>query len=237
MSGQALVFGLADPGRAVVAACWRLGEEVGGLLWIEGESTAVQIEFQERGADLELSLKSPEASARMTFAPQLALESSAQQAWLGVVGVSEVAFERNGRERTLTCPAQVSRWSGDPLDGADLLRHVWLSLGEGDQLLCAARRPRGTAEHGEEETAAWRARRDHGAGAFEEALLSTQYDGEGRPTRIGLELWPEAEDELGPTRAAGVVIGGSQTEHTSAVLLDISCEGQKGIGSYLIWRR
>ncbi len=73
------------------------------------------------------------------------------------------------------------------------------------------------------------------ANPFGEALISTEYDAAGRPTRAGLELWP-VESDAPPGRAAGTRMGGVEEERTAAALLDAAVEGFRGIGSYLLWR-
>jgi hypothetical protein len=91
-------------------------------------------------------------------------------------------------------------------------------------------------EHGSEEIAGWLLDREGGFISFDETLLSTQYDKEGRHTRAGLELWPDG-DEAPPLRAAGTRIGGTGAEGgLAAALFRCSTEGSEGLGGYLIKR-
>src|SRR3989442_521947 len=65
----------------------------------------------------------------------------------------------------------------------------------------------GAEGHGEERIAAWRIDAEGQGSRYDEALISTQYDGEGRPTRVGLELWPGEDGP--PTRVACSLLGGA----------------------------
>jgi hypothetical protein len=225
---EALIWGFADLGRAVAGLAWRYGDDSAGVLMVEGEVSAAEVAF-ERDEELRLAWGDWFASAAFKPQTEFGLRSGAS----GRVGLAEVELGR----RALVCPAQISRVPGELLDDSELLRHLSAPPGEEGQLICSARRPLGVAEHGDEEVEAIRLGSEGEQEEFGEVLLSTQYDGDGSPTRIGLELWPREEGEVGPMRAAGVAIGATHSEHTSAVLLDVSCEGRKGIGSYLIWRR
>ena len=69
---------------------------------------------------------------------------------------------------------------------------------------------------------------------FEEAFLSTQYDVQGRPTRVGLELW--RGEDAPPTRIAASLLGGAETDGTWAGFLRCRADGVEGLGSYLLWR-
>jgi len=81
------------------------------------------------------------------------------------------------------------------VDGAGTFRHLAIEAADGSLILVVAQGPAGASGHGEEETAAWTLDPEGGATAFGEALLSTQYDVGGNPTRLGLELWPEGEEQ------------------------------------------
>ena len=72
-------------------------------------------------------------------------------------------------------------------------------------------------------------------------LVSTTFDGDGRQLHVGLELWPDAEEESYPFRAAGEVLCGT-TMDLGRLRLDAAFfawrgEGRAGIGRYDILRR
>ena len=95
-----------------------------------------------------------------------------------------------------------SPWRGeDEVDWerVEALRLVSAAFQDGRALAVAALRPRGAAGHDADSVA------HHLVEAGEpveltNALLSTEYDADGLPKRIGLELW--AEDESPPLRVA-----------------------------------
>jgi hypothetical protein len=67
-----------------------------------------------------------------------------------------------------------------------------------------------------------------------EALLSTEYDSNGMPRRIGIELWAEADSP--PTRLAGsrqgeVELGGDALRSELA-RMSYRLEGSGGVGTY-----
>jgi hypothetical protein len=225
---DALIWGFADLGRAAAGLAWRKGEESVGVLMIEGETSAAEVAVE---GERELRLDCGDRFVVAAFRPQS--ESELESGASAQVGVTEVELGR----RLLVCPAQISHVPERLLESSELLRHLAVPLGDDGELICTARRPGEVAEHGDERVEAVRFGPEQEREEFGEVLLSTQFDGGGRPTRIGLELWPRDEGELGPLRAAGVVIGGAESEHVLAALLETSSEGRTGIGSYLIWRR
>lgn len=97
-------------------------------------------------------------------------------------------------------------WKLSGTEGAAAMRSIWAS--SGDRLLVGfAARPRGAGDHAAEESGFASIRNDGSVDAYEEPLLSTEYDAAGAHTRATLELWSEAEgapaDRGAGTRAAG----------------------------------
>ena len=225
---DAFIWGFADLGRAAAGLAWRSGDESVGLLMVDGETSPAEVAVE---GERELRLDCRDRFVVAAFKPQD--ETELKSGVSAQVGVTEVELGR----RLLVCPAQISRLPGRLLEGSELLRHLVVPLGDDGELICTAQRPSEVAEHGGEQVDAVRFGPEQEREEFGEVLLSTQFDGGGSPTRIGLELWRRDEGELGPLRAAGVVTGGAEAAHVSAALLDTSSEGRTGIGSYLIWRR
>lgn len=123
-------------------------------------------------------------------------------------------------------------------DEIEAVRVVSARIDDGRLLAIAALRPAGAEGHGEEVTAG-----TVGDGeSFEqlhEALLSTEYGPDGRPRRIGLELYP-AEDSI-PIRVAGEAQA-IETADNGAVSrltagLRLRAGGAAGAGSLDILRR
>ncbi len=242
-AGSALVCGFADPAGAVAGLCWRLGGEVGGVLLADDAATPAGAELSDEDGGLKLKLSAGGASCQAALLPRPAPvdldgPDGSPVGISGAICAAGVEFEHEGNSRSLSCAGHLTRWQGDPLDDSDILRHLSVPLAEDGVVLVVARRPADAREHGEEQTGAWRLDEEGGGEAFAEALLSTQYDDEGRQTRAGLELWPAGgEHETLPLRAAGTKVDGGEANGVSAAFLNTSSEGRTGLGSYLIWRR
>jgi hypothetical protein len=75
--------------------------------------------------------------------------------------------------------------------------------------------------------------------AFEEALLSTEYDEMGVQRRATLELWIDPEEGR-PIRGGGTLISAVEVEmeglHTRIAFFRWSVEGREGLGHYEIAR-
>ncbi len=153
-----------------------------------------------------------------------------------------------GGQATAVAPDEVGdesdeRWSfdtpldSDPLEGAAIFRHIAVETADG-MIVCTATGEKGTRGHGDERTTAT-LRTGGEEIPFEESLISTQYDGDGNPTRLGLELWPEDADQssrAAATRVAGSLLGGAKSGEAWAGLFRCHTDGSEGLGSYLLWR-
>lgn len=140
-------------------------------------------------------------------------------------------------ERTieLDCPGVLhSREKGSA--EASLTRDLTVVLSDGGLICVAAVRDTAAGVHGDEETVA---AITHPGGyiEFEQALISTEYDGTGRQRRATLELWPES-DEIAALHGAGSVISGCTAKVGSArintALFRWSLDGHSGLGRYEI---
>jgi hypothetical protein len=80
------------------------------------------------------------------------------------------------------------------------LRVVCARFDDGRLLALAASRPADAAGHGEESIRAALVDPEGAVTELAEALLSTEYDSDGRPARIGLELY--ADEAAAPLRVA-----------------------------------
>jgi hypothetical protein len=93
--------------------------------------------------------------------------------------------------------------------------------------------------HGDEPLLAVLCDPDAAPVAFEEALLSTEYDEQGVQRRATLELWPDAEEGR-PVRGGGTLISAVEAEidglHTRIAFFRWSVEGREGLGHYEIAR-
>jgi hypothetical protein len=118
-------------------------------------------------------------------------------------------------------------------DELDAMRQVHALFDRDHCVLAVARRPVGSSGHGDELVVAhlWNEGRLH---PVENALLSTIYDGEGRPRRASMELWLPDEDF--PRRAFGTVAAGASLVldglDVHAAVFDWRMEGRDGAGLY-----
>ncbi len=240
MSGLGeLVCGFGDEVTALAGVAWHLGGSTGGVLCAEGSSAAAEAEIEDRGDSLRLTLTAGGTSAEIAFSPRARAASlpgaeGGRPSALLCTATARVAEGDAGGE--IECRGQITRWEGDPAEGAGILRHLSIPAAEGSLILVISRGP--GDDHASEATGAWLIDPERGASAFGESLLSTQYDASGGLTRAGLELWPAADSDAPPTRAAGTTVGAAAVGEgaISAALMRTSAEGSEGLGSYLLWR-
>ncbi|MDQ2700387.1 MAG: hypothetical protein M3Y23_03555 [Actinomycetota bacterium] len=123
--------------------------------------------------------------------------------------------------------------------GVDLQRDLTIILSDGGLICATSAAPEGASRHSQEEAVA---AISHPGGyvEFEEVLLSTEYDREGRQRRATLELWPVSE-EIAALHGAGSVITGCTARVGESVistaLFRWSLDGHLGMGRYEISRR
>ena len=130
-------------------------------------------------------------------------------------------------------------WALSGEEQARSLRALW-ARGEGKLLAMFALRDEGASDHGSETVGAVRISADGNVLAYEEPLLSTEYDAAGHQTRATLELWGGAEgaiaDRGGGKRVHGGTghIGNSKLE---AAAFGWSLGGVPATGAYEIYTR
>jgi hypothetical protein len=118
---------------------------------------------------------------------------------------------------------------------------AWFAPDEGAALL--SMRPRRAAGHADDAvTAAWF--EAGGAAPVHDPRLSTTYDEQGAPARVGLELWLRGDDDDDdnnqyPRRIAGEAVGASVSGalgdlELRAELLRCHSRGREGAGVYLL---
>jgi hypothetical protein len=242
-SGGAFVCGFSDLASGIAGVGWNFPTP-GGLLISDVQVEPADGELSRENGTATLRLSAGSAQAEATLVPRTGpIELQAAGGTAPPGGSLEAApcaatVRSKGIGGTLECFGHLSRWARNPLEGAGIFRHLVIEGAEGSLLVLTSRGGPGTVSHGDEDTSAWLIDAEGHASAFAEALLSTQYDDQGRHTRVGLELWPSAEEEAHPTRAAGTRIGGTEgaSRGVAAALFRCSTEGAEGLGSYLIWR-
>lgn len=135
------------------------------------------------------------------------------------------AGESGGR---LDCTGTLARTVGTPdWNRIALLRSLSATLEDGSLLAVAAARPEGAGGHGEEAATAVLLDPEGAVTRFDDPLVSTEYDPQGRPRRIGVELWGSDADGA-PLRGAGTLIGPA----ADVALLRFTLDGTPGTASY-----
>ena len=233
---SAFVLGFAEEAAQIAGLAWSLAGREGALVALGGElsepgSTASMssesVTVEATVGDRTVTVAAGTGSAHDLFAdPPPAGSPSA------ALGRADVRL--SGPDEQLTCAFNLTTWGGDPSGGAGLIRHLSIPAGDGAIVLIAAR-PAGAGDHAAELVSAWQLDPSEDPSPFVEALLSTQYDADGVPTRAGLELWPHDPDAPA-TRAAGARPLTRSSDGVTAALMHTSAEGIPGVGGYLIVR-
>jgi hypothetical protein len=155
----------------------------------------------------------------------------------GVSGSLELAWDRSAAE-SLAAAESPWRIEGE-LDwpATEGLRLVSAVFEDGRALALAALRPHGAPGHDRDSTA-YRLEESGEPVDLVDALLSTEYDADGLPRRIGIELWAEAESpplRVAADREGGVDVGGHGIRREVA-RMSFRLEGAGGTGTYELLR-
>ena len=229
-----LVCGFGDADAGLGALAWDLGEP-GSILLSRGQARPGTFAIEEGGDAAVLKLDAGGASLEATLSPRTA-EIPLRGGPTVTACLAEV--RPDGSPQTFECRGQICRWAVPPLEGAGTFRQIAVEPDEGAILVAVARGEPGARGHGEEETGGWLIRGED-ASAFEESLISTQYDAGGDPTRIGLELWPadtEKTSRAAATRVSGSLLGGAHSGGAWAGFFRCHTDGTEGLGTYLLSR-
>lgn len=118
-------------------------------------------------------------------------------------------------------------------------RSIGIVFSDGGLLALTAVRPTGSENHGDELLSAVLCDPDGAPLEVSEAMLSTEYGGDGVQRRATLELWVD-EEEGPPLRGAGTLISAARVRREGLVA-DIaffrwSVEGRDGLGHYEVVR-
>jgi hypothetical protein len=234
MSGF-FVCGFGDPAAGIGGLAWDLGEP-GAAILLEGAVLPATFAAEQGGSALTLELTAQETTVDATLSPRTAEIALGGEAGL-TSSVCEADVGRHGSSGSIQCAGQITRWGSDPLAGAGSFRHLAIDAGEQSLVVVEARGEPG-AEHGDERMTSSLIRGEDQA-PFEDSFVSTEYGGDGQPTRFGLELWPaEAEraSRAAAVRVAASPVGGVRIGEVWGGLFRCQTDGVLGMGSYLLWR-
>ena len=229
------VCGFGDPEAGVGGLAWDLGEPA-ALLLSDGEVRSATFALEEGGDAVTVEITAGEAILEATLSPRTAEIPLGDEGGL-TVAVCVADVSPRGGSRSFRCPGQISRWSADPLEGTGTARHLAVDAGEESLLVIESRGEPG-AGHADERVGAWLIRGEEDS-PFADTFISTQYDGQGAPTRFGLELWPEEAERASraaATRVTASSLGGITVGNAWAGLFQSHTDGSEGLGSYLLWR-
>lgn len=219
-SGAAVVFDHDD----VLAASAHAAAQLSG----GGEDASVSLELDGISMQLELARLGAPVSLQGERA------GSEELAVCRVIG----ELRRGAETQQIACLGVRSDAASeaDP-DEVSLTRSIAVAFGDGGILALRAARPRGSADHGDEEVVAVLAGPDREVTRIREPLLSTQYDDAGRHVRATLEMWPDGDAEPSPPlRAAGSIVCGTSLAVGEGQLhiafFRWSMNGRPGLGRY-----
>jgi hypothetical protein len=233
------LFSFTDPESGQYGSVALSGEQAAAVL--TGESGVVEIDggaatrkegilrVESDAGTLVLGLVAQTTALAFEVGESATLE-------LQSIGVSS-SFSGDAGEAGFEATGVGWALSGD--DTSRSLRALW-AISEGRLLAMFALREAGAGNHGSETVGAVRISTDGNVLAYDEPLLSTEYDAAGRQTRATLELWGGSEgavaDRGGGKRLAGGTghIGNSKLE---AAAFAWSIGGTPGAGAYEIYTR
>ena len=230
-----LICGFGDPAAGLAGLAWEVGEP-GGLLVSGGEARLASFSLEGGGDAAVLELTAGDARVEATLSPRTASLPLAGEVQGPELTVCETEVRSGGG--TVTCPGQIGRWAQDPTAGAAVFRQLVVEAADESLLAAVSTGHAGASGHGEESAAAWQLQGES-VTPFEEALISTQYDGGGEPSRFGLELWPqdaERATRAAAVRASGSLLGGVADGAIWAGAFRSHADGHEGLGTYLLWR-
>ncbi len=238
---SAIVCGFGDVAGGIGGLAWDFGEP-GAVLLSKDEALPASFAIEEGGDAATLELTAGDMTLEATLAPHTAevpLVDSDGHDPRGLRFTACAAEVRTaGGSRTSACSGYIARWNANPVEGASTFRQLAIERGGESFLIATAFGRPGSQGHGEELTSGWLLEGER-ATPFEEALISTQYDEGGEPTRLGLELWPEDADQTSraaATRVSGSSLGTVSSGATSAGIFSCHANGAEGFGSYVLWR-
>ncbi|HEY2056546.1 MAG TPA: hypothetical protein VGH14_21645 [Solirubrobacterales bacterium] len=123
--------------------------------------------------------------------------------------------------------------------GQVIRRSIGIVFDDGGLLSLSGTAPARSGGHGDEPLLAVLCDPDAAPIAFEEALLSTEYDEDGVQRRATLELWLDPEEGR-PIRGGGTLISAVEAVvdglETRIAFFRWSVEGREGLGHYEIAR-
>jgi hypothetical protein len=237
-----LTVAFADPDSGTWGIAWGAEQPILALALDGGQPLVAGAEIEAGGASAPWRISTEDGELSVTAAGPSADEPD------GALAGFDQLCRVHGRiaERELDCLGRLGA-RREPIDPRKFqsLQDVsaWFSADDGVALVSA--RPRKAQGHGADLLTASVFERGE-ARPVSDPRLSATYTADGRPLRIGLELWldePVEDDEEGPRqyprRVAGEVVGGGASAAVGelkleAALLRCHSRGLEGAGVFLL---
>lgn len=211
-------------------------EDAGGAV-IADDETALGVSGTASGEGESLRIENGSGSAEIAWASVgegLAFSSPGREDAAAHPIEADVEFETDSGAPAKLELAGIA-WSLPDREGG-LLRTAWAAIEGGELLIFIASRP-ADAPHGDEIAACARFTPDGEVVSYEEALLSTEFDGAGSHRRATLELWAELDDGVAE-RGGGLRVCGGATPsgdgRIDAAAFSWRFGGAPGFGGYEI---
>lgn len=227
-----------DPDEGAVGAAWTDGGGERGLLSAGGASDAASAEVAAEEHGVGVRIGAGAASVLGTLRPateqlELAGANRPLEGLRATPGTGRFTLSADTSTTELAARGALCTW--EPPEPGTRLRLVALVRADGALLIAAAAGPEG-GETTDERASAWGISPNGHVNPFSSALLSTEYDAQGRHTRIGMELWPDDDEDGGmPLRAAATLLPGAYDDGPpAAALMRGSAEGRELAGVYLL---
>ena len=231
-------FDLADADRGVLVAADPAGAAIvfkGSEVIAAGQPDAAEVPSAGEDGVHSLALGNVTVEVELTpIAQPLRLQGPCPGAEELTVCRALGSLREGGGETEIACLAVRRRISEQPSAAGGVRRSVAVALADGGLLALSACRPDDAAGHGEESISAVLS--DPGGEQFlDEALISTEYDEQGRHRRATLEL---SSTGAAPIRGAGKIVSGATLEaegrRAEIAFFSWSLNGRPGLGRYEI---
>jgi hypothetical protein len=240
-AGQVSAFAALFDGEETIGQHSATAEQPAPGDWAGVEVNGIAAEVDERAGNVRVSGDEWGFEAEFSADGEPAYFDSTTEAAATIGAATEVTACRvraktsgRGGPRSVDCRGTMRRLIGTvDVPNLALVRALAVPFEDGGLLALSAARPARAEGHGEEGVTAFLGEADGAPARAEEALLSTQYDGNGEHVRAGLELSLPGDEEAPPLRGAGTRVCGAQFgAAVSTAFFRWELEGRTGIGRY-----
>ncbi len=233
------VAAVAEEAVLESASDWEAAALAGARIRPTGDGAAARL--QADGTSFEIDFAELRGASFGSDAGAGLVAGASQEVAAGRV-TGEVSWDR--RSTPIDCFGRATRtWGAIDWDNLAYVRSIGSVFADGSLLAIWTARPARAQGHDEEGLSA-AVVDERGEAEIERALVSTEYDAEGRHRRANVEILQpgpeEEEDPRRPLRAGGRIVCGTSVE-TAGLRTDVaffrwSMEGTAGLGRYDVVR-